>query len=435
MYSQFFGFDKLPFRLRPDPDFLYPGREFHRARSGLIASLQGSARLTLFIGPPGVGKTLLLDDVLPTLGEQFAFCRINQPHISAAELLQAIMLQLVARPDLAPDAITTSEEALSATLEPAGKLRAPALLIIDDAQMLPSNTLLAIPRILAKTRRLKILLIARQDLRPDGDDLLLRLSSADKPQIIRLDPLTADGVKAYIEHRLRLAGGAGKDIFTPDAFAVIYQHTAGSPRLINLLCDAALHAACTRASGHVSAAEIVVASQDPHWPEALARDRAPVVVDEAISAPSVAMAPREPADCGDDTQLQAPATASSALGVDPAAPLAETLPTELPTSSAQQASSGTPAQFIISYRKQSRAWPLAEGRTSIGRAADNVLCLEAPEISRHHCEVIVSADVAVIKDLGSVNGIIVNGKLVKRYVLKHADVVRLGEHVLRYERS
>jgi len=38
MYPQFFGFHKLPFRLRPDPDFLYSGKEYLQARAAVIAA-------------------------------------------------------------------------------------------------------------------------------------------------------------------------------------------------------------------------------------------------------------------------------------------------------------------------------------------------------------------------------------------------------------
>ena len=418
MYSQFFGLDKLPFRLRPDAEFLYSSREYLRARSNLIAALRGSARVTLLVGPPGVGKTLLLEDVLREL--QCAVCRINQPQISAPELLQALMLQLgVSLGDTEAD----ESQDRSAAFTPGGKRAGPALLVIDDAQMLPSSTLLIFPRILARTQRLRMLLVARQDPRHPGDDSLPRLTVVEKQSSVRLEPLSAEGVRAYIEHRLRLAGAGGKDLFTPDAFSVIYQHTSGSPRLINVLCDAALHAACLRASGHVSGAEIVLASQDPRWPEALARDKAEIVFDEAINTQVLAETSAEFATGHSENETAAYADV----------PTAEQGLIELPTPSAQRSVATRSAQFIISYRKTHLgSWPLQTGRISIGRADDNVLRLEAPEISRHHCEVIISADASVIEDLGSVNGINVNGKPVKRHILKHADVVRLGEHVLKY---
>ena len=98
MYPQFFGFDKLPFRLRPDPDFLYSGHEYLRARAKVIDDLRGRSRVVLLTGPAGVGKTLLLEEVLREIGGQFRVCRINQPHISAPELIQALLFQLGAPP-------------------------------------------------------------------------------------------------------------------------------------------------------------------------------------------------------------------------------------------------------------------------------------------------------------------------------------------------
>jgi hypothetical protein len=210
---------------------------------------------------------------------------------------------------------------------------------------------------------------------------------AQKPRQVHLSPLGPDGAKAYIEHRLNVAGGGGKELFAADAHAMIFQHTNGSPRLINVLCDAALHAACLRASGHVSAAEILVATQDARWPEALAREKA------------------QP---GADSHFELPAA-----------------PDEEPARAV--------AQLVVSQRKEHIAtWPLEAGSISIGRASDNKMRLEAAYISRHHCRIVTVGTISTVEDLGSVNGIAVNGKLVKRHVLQHADQIVIGEHVLTY---
>jgi pSer/pThr/pTyr-binding forkhead associated (FHA) protein len=59
--------------------------------------------------------------------------------------------------------------------------------------------------------------------------------------------------------------------------------------------------------------------------------------------------------------------------------------------------------------------------------------LEARYISRHHCQIVTVGTVSTVEDLGSVNGIAVNGKLVKQHVLQHADQIMIGEHVLTYK--
>jgi general secretion pathway protein A len=388
MYPQFFGFHKLPFRLRPDPDFLYLGKEYLLARGAMIAAIRGNTRVVLFLGPPGVGKTLLLDDVLHEISGQFAACRINQPHISATELLQAIVMQLgttMVEGDSNPTGLLSE---VASALDAAGSRAASPMLVVDDAHLLTGSTLVTIGDLLSRAPRLKLLLAGRNDLEQDGGDLVARVVVAQKPRLVQLSPLGAGGAKAYVEHRLKVAGGGGKELFTADAHAMIFQHTAGSPRLINVLCDAALHAACLRASGQVNAAEISVATQDARWPEALAREKARPGVDSQVEL-AAATEPEEPADAI--------------------------------------------AQLQVSHRKEHIATlPVATGRISIGRASDNELRLEASFVSRHHCQIVTVGSVSTIEDLGSVNGIVVNGKTVKQHVLRHADQIVVGEHVLTY---
>jgi general secretion pathway protein A len=382
MYPQFFGFDKLPFRLRPDPDFLFSGHEYQRARVNVLAALRGGSRVVLLTGSPGVGKTTLLEDVLREITGQFALCRINQPHVSATELVQALLLQL-GTPSGDADASHPQPFAeLASRLNSIATRDVAPLLTVDDAQLLAGPTLRTFGEILARAPRLKILLALRDGPQVRIEDFASRMGVTAEPRQVSLHPLSADAVKAYIERRIAVAGGGGKELFAADAYAMIYQHTGGAARLINVLCDAALHAACMRASGHVGAAEILFAIQDSRWPEAVARDKA-----------------------------NSSAAAEEEAAVEPAAP----------------------ARLFVSLGAERIAsWPLKAGRISIGRAADNELRLEARFISRHHCHVVTAGNVSTIEDLGSVNGMCVNGKAVKRHVLRHEDQITLGEHVLTY---
>jgi type II secretory pathway predicted ATPase ExeA len=440
MYPQFFGFTKLPFRLRPDAEFLFSGQSYVQTRASTLAALRGGSRLVLLLGPPGVGKTLLLEDVMGEVSGQFAVCRINQPHISATELVQALLLQLATQTTDGEKSRPLLFKELTAALESPEMRNAVPLLVIDDAQLLGAETLKALADILVRVPRLKVLLIGRDDAHGRGDNLAVRLAATGGTRRVNLLPLSAEGTKSYIDHRLKVAGGGGKELFTPDAYGMIFQHSGGSARLINVLCDAALHAACLRASGHVSAAEILAATQDARWPEALARDRAnagappssAAAADPAAGEP----APGAPADSPDfiDTEVSPSNSLSgsnsavaheNASGHDRAG--GNRVPADEPEPAVPAA-----ALVVTLLKRHVTTWPLAAGRISIGRASDNELRLEAPYISRHHCRVVTADNVSIIEDLGSVNGISVNGKLAKRHVLQHADEIALGEHLLTY---
>ncbi len=278
---------------------------------------------------------------------------------------------------------------VATALDAAGSRAAPPMLVIDDAQLLTGATLVTLGDLLSRAPRLKILLVGQEDTRQPGGGLAARVVVAQKPRQVHLAALGPEGTRAYIEHRLNVAGGGGKELFTADAHAMIFQHTGGSPRLVNVLCDAALHAACLRASGQVSAAEILVATQDARWPDALAREKARPGIDPHVELPAA--------------------------------------------TEEEEETTHAVAQLLVSHRKEHIAtWPLAAGRISIGRASDNEMRLEAPFISRHHCQILTVGTVSTVEDLGSVNGIAVNGKLVKRHVLQHADQIVVGEHVLTY---
>ena len=51
--------------------------------------------------------------------------------------------------------------------------------------------------------------------------------------------MQANETQAYMRHRLTVAGGS-PDLFTTDATLRLHEAAAGTPRLVNILCDTAL---------------------------------------------------------------------------------------------------------------------------------------------------------------------------------------------------
>src|SRR5690606_26911419 len=75
---------------------------------------------------------------------------------------------------------------------------------------------------------------------------------------------------------------------------------------------------------------------------------------------------------------------------------------------------------------------LSPGRLVIGRTADNDLQIRSKFISRHHAKITTDSQQSVIEDLNSTNGLYLGTQRVKQHVLRHGDVIQLGEHKLVY---
>jgi adenylate cyclase len=70
----------------------------------------------------------------------------------------------------------------------------------------------------------------------------------------------------------------------------------------------------------------------------------------------------------------------------------------------------------------------------VGRAESNDLVLRETSVSRRHAMLSPSLEGSwMIRDLGSANGIFLNGKVVRESALKDSDVLNIGEYSLRYE--
>ena len=76
--------------------------------------------------------------------------------------------------------------------------------------------------------------------------------------------------------------------------------------------------------------------------------------------------------------------------------------------------------------------PLKIGRVIIGRTVDNDLQIDSRFVSRHHCQIITTAQGSLIEDLNSTNGIYVQGRRVRRHNLNDGDVVAVGKHEIMY---
>jgi general secretion pathway protein A len=118
------------------------------------------------------------------------------------------------------------------------------VVIVDEAQNLSPGVLEEFRMLsnfeTAKAKLLQIVLVGQPELR----DLLRRPELEQLRQRItvrfHLEPLGEDETCSYIQHRIRVAGGAGRVRFTRGACTAIHRYARGLPRLVNVACDAVL---------------------------------------------------------------------------------------------------------------------------------------------------------------------------------------------------
>ena len=71
-------------------------------------------------------------------------------------------------------------------------------------------------------------------------------------------------------------------------------------------------------------------------------------------------------------------------------------------------------------------------RITIGRRADNDVCLPYPAVSGEHAAVVTILADSFLEDLGSTNGTLVNGKPIAKHFLRDRDQIDIGRQRLVY---
>jgi len=387
MYLEHFQLKDLPFRLSPDPAFLYLSQIHSRAKAYMESTIWFTDGFVVITGEIGSGKTTLIETFLKEIEQDVVVAQINQTQISPIEFLQTLLAQFGFSPFKMRKAelLATLNQFLIEQYANGRKV----LLIVDEAQNL-SNKVLEEVRLLSgvETTREKVLRIILAG-QPELND---KLDSTDLVQLkqrvrlrFHLNALGEPDAAEYVRHRLRVAGAGDREIFEPDTFPLIYRYTGGIPRLTNTLCDTALLAAFAQDRQTVSVDDVRSAVTELQWVEYAARTF---------------------------TQLQGP--------------LDDTAPQEQPPV----------GRLVLSLKgAQVTEAYLVPGRCVIGRTSDNDLQVESKYVSRHHAQVVTTVDGSWIEDLNSTNGIFVRGKRVRRHRLAEGDVVKLGLHELTYYRS
>jgi general secretion pathway protein A len=413
MYLEPFKLRELPFRLSPDPQFLYLSKQHARAKAYMESTIWFTDGFVVITGEIGSGKTTLIESFLKEIPADVVVAQINQTQVSAIDFLQAVLVQFGFSPFKMRKAelINTLNNFLIEQYAAGRKV----LLIVDEAQNLSMRVLEEV-RLLSgvettKEKVLRIILAGQPELNdklnaPELEQLTQRVRLR-----FHLQTLSEEETRAYIQHRLEVAGAGDHEIFVADTYPMIFRYCGGVPRLVNTLCDTALMAAFTADRGTVTRADVQAAVDELRWVEYAARPHqyhtamVPQLLPAAASAGGAAVGAAGVGGAG-----AAGAVAGSAAGHPPAC-----------------------GRLLVATEGRTvREIPLRIGRLIVGRTPDNDVQIDSRFVSRHHCQVITTAHACVIEDLNSTNGIFVKSARVRRHYLNDGDVVLVGKHELIY---
>jgi general secretion pathway protein A len=93
MYLEHFGLKELPFRLSPDPTFLYLSKHHARAKAYMESTIWFTDGFVVITGEVGSGKTTLIETFLSELEKDVVVAQVNQTQVSPIEFLQSVLVQ------------------------------------------------------------------------------------------------------------------------------------------------------------------------------------------------------------------------------------------------------------------------------------------------------------------------------------------------------
>ena len=266
MYTDFFGFDEKPFRLKPDPRFFYSNAIYEKAYSSILSSILERKGFTVLTGEAGTGKTALIRKCVASLDSSVRFIFFSNSIVSFEDILDQLCdeLGLSVKAGEYFNKTRILESFFAAQIR-SGKTFA---VLIDDAQNLEAGILHNLQSLSRSPRTqgnlLQFVLVGLPELRDKLklDDLIL----------CSLEPLKSQEIGRFINQQLSAVGYKKGDLFTPDAIRRIAAYSKGIPRSICALCDSALFIASLSQNRLITPEIVEEAAQNCFLTEGMAPD-------------------------------------------------------------------------------------------------------------------------------------------------------------------
>jgi len=221
MYTHYFGLNEKPFAITPNPRYLYMSELHREALAHLIYGIQRDGCFILLTGDVGTGKTTVCRCLLEQLPEDTDIAIILNPKLTAIDLLKTICEELSIPVPLESPTSKSYIDALNRHLLRTHAEGRSTALVIDEAQNLEADVLEQL-RLLTNLetntqKLLKIILLGQPELRTLLAGPLMSQVNQRITSRYHLQPLQPADVRIYIQHRLRVAGGGTRRLFTDRA--------------------------------------------------------------------------------------------------------------------------------------------------------------------------------------------------------------------------
>jgi len=239
MYLYHFGLQELPFTLTPNTNFFLGLSPHNEALAVLMTALKTGEGFIKVVGEVGTGKTLLCRKLLNEIPEHFVTAYIPNPYLNPNELRRAVAVELGVKQAQRMSVQLLTQRIQDKLLELHKKGHS-VVLILDEAQALPEESLEALrlfTNLETETRKLLQVVLFAQ---PELDERLGQSEFRQLRQRItfsyQLRAMNEEEVQHYIQHRMKVAGYKGAELFSTAVSKKITKVSNGIPRLVNILC-------------------------------------------------------------------------------------------------------------------------------------------------------------------------------------------------------
>jgi general secretion pathway protein A len=240
IYLSFYGLEREPFGVTPDPDFLFMTPGHREALAQLLYAIHERKGFIMLTAEVGMGKTTLLQSLRSELDSTTALAYVANSMLPFQGILEYMLEEFeIEKPGDSSHAQRLV--ALQNFLLERHRAGQNTVLILDEAQNLYPQTLEQI-RLLSnfettKEKILQIVLVGQPELQARLELPELRQLKQRIGMLCTIPPMTPMATRNYVRTRLRMAGARDAGLFTDEALGRIASYAGGIPRIVNTVCD------------------------------------------------------------------------------------------------------------------------------------------------------------------------------------------------------